>query len=275
MNIVVEQILIIILIVFLLYFVMNKCSCNIEGIDTCPSEKVDKCIGQFGNCNNLYTEGEFGGGYHKCRYLVAAFGFPPIVDGYLPCEPDTSADCKISNPCSVWGEDNCVDVRSLELKIGGTRRIAGQDEKNGKIKSVNFNYYVDEGNPALYKTTPRAPYENYATILYSYENGTTTEERYDKKGRYLWDGNNYVEENNTDKDNDRETWNICVNLFQNVGITYFSIDINNFEVHRGLRTNQTLRVFDGSGNYYDINENVSIGTKNFKTDPKIEFFVIK
>jgi len=301
MNINVEQILIIILIVFLLYFVMNKCSCNIEGIDTCPNKKVDACSLHYEDCDNLFTEGEYSG-FHKCTYPVShavakILGLPSwldkTVDAVERCTPDISADCKISNPCSVWG--TCVDVRSFGAKIGDTRRIAGKDEA-GVIRSVDFNYYKPKVNKDDTKNTAYLSSFNnkeYATIVYRYEsdNGFYTEERYDGDGRWLWDTNSqkYVKKGNTDED--KATWEICKSLFEKLNIVYFSIYKYNskfrFEVQRYFKKASTIRMLDGSGDYYDLGYSNGIGMDEDKTlfqtnwvdftsdNSKIEFLVLK
>ncbi len=111
MNINVEQFVLIILMVFLLYFVMNKCSCNIEGLQSCPKTKVKSCVGNFGNCDNLFTADIVEGGFHRCEYAsVGGYSLTFLPDSLrdkVPCEPkDIGGDCIISNPCSVY--DKCV-----------------------------------------------------------------------------------------------------------------------------------------------------------------------
>ena len=244
MNITIEQILLIILIVFLLYFVMNNRGCNIEGMDTCLGKVADSCELHYTDCDNRYTVNKSNMGFHGCT----KGGF---INAYRCIS--TGKDCMYGS--STCDGDTCVDVRPFGAKIGDTRPIAGQDEA-GKIKSVNFHYYKPKVNTDAAK--PNLKDKEYATIKYYYESDDdfSTEEKYDENGRSLWNswGGNYVFKENTPEDT--ETWQICKSLFEKLGIVSFEMknyeDGFRFEVVRYFKKASTIRIIDGSGDYYDI-----------------------
>ena len=277
MNITIEQILLIVLIVFLLYFAMNKCSCNIEGMDTCLGKVADSCELHYTDCDNRYTVNKGNMGFHGCT----KGGF---INAYRCIS--TGKDCMYGS--SACNEDTCVDVRPFGAKIGDTRRIAGQD-KAGKIKSVSFHYYKPNVNTDAAK--PNLKNKEYATIEYYYETDDdfSTEEKYDENGRDPEYGGNYALKENSLSDT--ETWQICKSLFEKLGIVSFSIskheDGFRFEVVRYFKKASTIRMIDGSGDYYDLGYSNGVGGDetekliqtnwvDFTSDnSKIEFIVLK
>jgi len=281
MNINVEQFVLIILMVFLLYFVMNKCSCNIEGLQSCPKTEVKSCVGNFGNCDNLFTTGVLSG-FHRCKYPkvgglmpIPLSVLPDAVRNNLPCGPeDNGGDCMYGpENCAL---DTCVDVRPLGAKIGGTRSVAGKEDKVGTIQSVRFNY-IPETNPS-------------AKIRYTYGEGDDTLEHYNQGGRSLLVNGNY-EDQLPKTDNDTVIWTICKDLYEKLGIKSFVFFRNSddhkyhFEAHRSFTETSTLRMLDGSGDYYDMGFSSMLGHTgriertnwvNFtSTDSKIQFLVLK
>lgn len=149
MNINIEQILLIILIVFLLYFLMNNCSCNIEGLQ-CPITKVDACVAHESNCNTLFTEGD-ASGFHTCKQGGLFNAYRCISSG---------TDCKIKNPCGYFPEYNkCLGGINI-LKVPAT-----MEDLNVTPYSTWIN---DKDNDAIVKSWCYFPYgEGPSPILNS------------------------------------------------------------------------------------------------------------
>jgi hypothetical protein len=271
MNLGVEQFVLIILMVLLLYFVMNNRSCNIEGIDDCPKgQPVDACALHYTNCENRYTRGADGVGYHTCKTRQSA---PPLagldwvgrkIGGKIGsgisdathavgarCE-SSGVKCKLNNPCNIDGKGNfiegitkCYDVQVLVLTTS-----LSYHPPNIQYTKVYHLYFVED------KMKRQIP------IVTMWETTTGPGASADSPPVDM-DGNS----NSLDKDlNDlyNRKFNIMKKLYDELGIRRISIEnnVNNIVYNTTLRfeTNkaQTLRFSDKSG------DNYTIGTKMAK-----------